>query len=85
MTDVVLTTPISYYGGKQRMLQHILPLLPVMNLYCEPYVGGGAVFWAKEPSRVEVINKTFDQKVSVARDKKNQKSKVEVLTTNYPI
>lgn len=53
-----MRTPISYYGGKQNMLRHILPNLPVMNLYCEPFVGGGAVFWAKEPSKVEVINDT---------------------------
>jgi DNA adenine methylase len=54
-----VATPISYYGGKQRMLQHILPVLPSeFNLYCEPFVGGGAVFWAKEPSPLEVINDT---------------------------
>lgn len=58
MKDVAITTPISYYGGKQRMLPHILPQIPVTNLYCEPFVGGGAVFWAKEPSNVEVINDT---------------------------
>jgi len=41
------------------MLQHILPVLPSeFNLYCEPFVGGGAVFWAKEPSPLEVINDT---------------------------
>ena len=54
-----VATPISYYGGKQRMLKHILPVLPSdVNLYCEPFVGGGAVFWAKELSPVEVINDT---------------------------
>lgn len=41
------------------MLQHILPVLPSdVNLYCEPFVGGGAVFWAKELSPLEVINDT---------------------------
>lgn len=54
-----VATPISYYGGKQRMLQYILPVLPGdINLYCEPFVGGGAVFWAKEQSPLEVINDT---------------------------
>jgi DNA adenine methylase len=54
-----MKTPISYYGGKQNMLKYILPLFPSdFNLYCEPFVGGGAVFWAKEPSKVEVINDT---------------------------
>lgn len=51
-----MKTPISYYGGKQTMLRHILPLIPPHTLYCEPFFGGGAVFFAKAPSEVEVIN-----------------------------
>ncbi len=48
----------AYYGGKQKMLQHVLPLIPTHNLYCEPFCGGAAVFWAKEPSAVEILNDT---------------------------
>jgi DNA adenine methylase len=51
-----LKTPISYYGGKQSLLPVILPLIPEHHLYCEPFCGGAAVFWAKEHSEVEVIN-----------------------------
>ncbi len=43
-------------GGKTRMLKHILPLIPEHTAYCEPFFGGGAVFFAKQPSRHEVIN-----------------------------
>lgn len=53
-----LKTPLSYYGGKQKLLKEILPLIPPHQLYCEPFVGGGAVFWSKVPSSVEVINDT---------------------------
>ncbi|GIZ15269.1 DNA adenine methylase [Capnocytophaga catalasegens] len=49
-------TPISYYGGKQTMLPYILPLIPEHQVYIEPFFGGGAVFWAKQPSKVEIIN-----------------------------
>lgn len=52
----LLKTPISYYGGKQKMLKHILPLIPKHDVYVEPFVGGGAVLFAKKPSKVEVIN-----------------------------
>jgi len=38
------------------MLRHILPLIPEYHLYCEPFVGGAAVYFGKEPSAVEVIN-----------------------------
>ncbi|MFK8301829.1 DNA adenine methylase [Capnocytophaga stomatis] len=49
-------TPISYYGGKQTMLPHILPLIPEHQIYVEPFFGGGAVFWAKAPAKSEIIN-----------------------------
>lgn len=51
-----MKTPISYYGGKQNMLKEILPLIPKHDVYVEPFVGGGAVLFAKEQSKVEVIN-----------------------------
>jgi len=51
-----MKTPITYYGGKQTMLKHILPLMPTHSLYTEAFVGGAAVFFAKEPAKVEVIN-----------------------------
>lgn len=50
--------PFSYYGGKQNMARHILPLIPQHTLYCEPFCGGAAIFWSKEPSGVEVLNDT---------------------------
>ena len=49
-------TPISYYGGKQTMLPHILPLIPEHTIYTEAFFGGGAVFWAKPPVKTEIIN-----------------------------
>ncbi|UHG93331.1 DNA adenine methylase [Spirosoma oryzicola] len=52
----LLKTPISYYGGKQMMLKHILPKIPTHRTYIEPFFGGGAVFWAKPQSPHEVIN-----------------------------
>ena len=48
-------TPISYYGGKQTMLPHILPLIPEHTIYTEAFFGGGAVFWAKQPVKTEII------------------------------
>jgi DNA adenine methylase len=52
-----MRTPITYYGGKQNMLKHILPLFPKdIKQYVEPFLGGGAVFFAKLKSPHEVIN-----------------------------
>jgi len=55
-TKIEMRTPISYYGGKQSMVNEILPLIPKHELYCEPFFGGGAIFWAKEAIKSEVIN-----------------------------
>jgi DNA adenine methylase len=51
-----MRTPISYYGGKQALAQIILGLIPEHRIYCEPFLGGAAVFFAKQPSKVEIIN-----------------------------
>lgn len=46
------------------MLPHILPLIPKHQVYCEPFFGGGAVFWAKEPAEVEIINDLNNQVIN---------------------
>jgi DNA adenine methylase len=56
MTQIRLKTPITYYGGKQAMLKHLLPLIPPHKLYCEPFFGGGALLFAKPVSETEIIN-----------------------------
>jgi len=51
-----MKTPLTYYGGKQMMLKHILPLVPDHTVYNEPFIGGGALYWAKKEVRCEMIN-----------------------------
>lgn len=51
-----MESPITYYGGKKSMLNIILPMIPAHSIYCEPFFGGGAVFFAKMPVSVEIIN-----------------------------
>lgn len=51
-----MRTPITYYGGKQKLVKELLPLIPKYQLYIEPFMGGGALFFAKEPSEAEIIN-----------------------------
>ena len=44
-----LSPIIKWAGGKERELGHILPLVPPFRRYFEPFVGGGAVFFALRP------------------------------------
>lgn len=50
--------PLPYYGGKATLAKTIIELIPEHKLYCEPFCGGAAVLFGKEPSAVEVINDT---------------------------
>jgi len=56
MKKLKLKPPLTYYGGKQLMLRNILPIIPEHTIYNEPFFGGGALFFAKEPSKIEFIN-----------------------------
>jgi DNA adenine methylase len=59
-----ITPPVTYYGGKTSMIKYLLPLIPKHTLYCEPFFGGGALYFAKEASTVEVINDNNRQVVN---------------------
>lgn len=63
--------PISYYGGKQKLASTILPLFPEHVLYTETFAGGLALFFAKEPSEVEVINDTNTEMINFYKVVKN--------------
>jgi DNA adenine methylase len=56
--------PIVYYGGKQKMVKHILPLVPAHTCFVEPFAGGLALFFNKNPSKVECINDTNGELVN---------------------
>jgi DNA adenine methylase len=68
-----MKTPLSYYGGKQKLAKIILGLIPPHRVYCEPFLGGGAIFFAKEPAKVEIINDTNGELVNF----------YQVLKTNF--
>lgn len=60
-----------WIGGKRRLIKHILPLFPEHTTYVEPFCGGAALFFAKEPSQLEVINDINSELVNLYRVVKN--------------
>lgn len=52
-----MKSPLTYYGGKNKMLPYIIPNLPEdHSVFVEPFGGSLAVLLAKEPVKNEVVN-----------------------------
>jgi len=58
---------IPWIGGKRRLAKHILPLFPIHTCYVEPFAGGAAMFFLKQPSSVEVLNDCNNDLIALYR------------------
>jgi len=56
MANTVVKTPIVYYGGKTSIINHLLELVPLHEVYTETFFGGGTLFFTKDPAKNETIN-----------------------------
>ena len=63
-----MATPIvPWVGGKRRLAKRILPVFPAHECYVEPFAGGAALFFLKEPSDVEVLNDINGELINLYR------------------
>ena len=51
-----MSGPLAYVGGKRNLAKQIIALFPEHTTYVEAFAGGAQVLFAKEPSKVEVLN-----------------------------
>jgi DNA adenine methylase len=51
-----MRTPLTYYGGKQKLARQIVALMPAHRVYLEPFAGGAAVLFAKPRAERETLN-----------------------------
>lgn len=62
---------LKWVGGKRQILGELISLMPsAYNTYCEPFLGGGALFFALHPSKAIVndINEELINFYEVVRD-----------------
>lgn len=57
---------LKYPGSKWRIAKWIVSMIPKHHSYLEPYFGSGAVFFNKEPSRIETIWMNFEPKEGIS-------------------
>ena len=72
-----MKTPITYWGGKQQLTRRILSMIPKHKQYNESFFGGGAVFFAKQPSEIEFINDINGEMVNFYRTLKKKFSELK--------
>ncbi len=83
--ELFMKTPLTYYGGKQSMTRTIVPRLHPHTCYVEPFCGGAAVFFAKEPAPIETLNDTnaeITNFFSVVQTKKQELTSLVVSTSH---
>lgn len=77
-----MRTPITYYGGKQRLAKKIVSMLPPHKIYCEPFFGGGAVYFEKPKSKVEIINDIDNRLINFYIQSQNNFEELQRLIRN---
>ena len=55
-----MKSPIKWVGGKSKLVNKLIPLIPKHKCYVEVFGGAGWLLFAKEPSQVEILN-DFDE------------------------
>ena len=58
---------IPWIGGKRRLAKTILPLFPEHSCYVEPFCGGAALFFLKQPVHNEVLNDCNNELITLYR------------------
>ncbi|MCG9025474.1 DNA adenine methylase [Laribacter hongkongensis] len=61
------TPLVPWLGGKRRLAKYILPKFRNHTCYVEPFCGAAALFFMKEPAKVEVINDINGELVNLCR------------------
>jgi len=58
---------IQWIGGKRRLAKEVIARMPAHTCYVEAFAGGAAVFFARTPAKVEILNDNNGDLVNLYR------------------
>ncbi len=58
---------IPWIGGKRRLADKIIPMFPEHSCYVEPFAGAAALYFMKEPAKVEILNDINGELINLYR------------------
>ncbi|MGI9045861.1 MAG: DNA adenine methylase [Burkholderiales bacterium] len=77
------TPLIKWPGGKRALLKHLIPLVPKnYRNYYEPFLGGGALFFALQPRQAVLSDTNFDL-INCYEQVRNNASRLVVALGKY--
>lgn len=62
--NILVRPVLKWAGGKRQLLDEIMPLIPKFSTYVEPFVGGGAVVFSKQPKKA-ILNDFNSELINV--------------------
>ncbi len=84
-----MNRPLKWYGGKHYLAKQIIELMPPHLHYVEPYFGGGAVLFARDPNKDWLIDEVWKLKngekvpSSLPAGGKKKRKMEEIVWMNY--
>lgn len=77
---------LKYLGGKSKLRNEIISMIPPHKTYIEPFCGASWVLFAKPKSPIEFINDVDDTLINIYLAVKNHKEKLlEIMNNEFPI
>ncbi len=76
---MLLKSGINRVGGKAYLSQWLCSFLPEHLCYVEPFAGGAKLFFAKEPSPIEVLNDSDNNLVNLYRCIQNAEKRQKLI------
>jgi DNA adenine methylase len=75
--DKPLKAPIAYLGGKSKLANKIIDKIPEHEVYVEPFIGGGSVYYKKPLAKKNVIGDKDKDIVKIHQTLKNNPNTIK--------